>query len=304
MKVLLTNHSLKGVGGSEKWTWTMAREFQRRGWEVEVFTFMLGETSSRLQEAGIPVVTQLSPGRESPADLMLVNHNTCLAMVQPVSGFKIHTSHGPINALEIPAAGADAYVGVTPEVRAAHARLGFDLTVITNGIDLEEFCSTLAMAGEVGIPRVMSMCKSDIARAMVAVAATNQGLPFDYIQYQRRPVWDTASLMRQADIVVGCGRTAYEALSCGKAVLVFDCRDKTRGPSADGWLTEENIEVCYQQNCATRCNDLRWDVDDLERALHEYRFTTWQRPWAEKNCNVRDKVDQYLALARSKGGIS
>jgi hypothetical protein len=289
MKILLTNHSLQHVGGTEKWTYAMAEELHGRGHEVTVYTFIKGITSDQLEEF-CEVITE--PAGEY--DLILVNHNTCLGMVQEIVGYKIYTAHGPAHRLEMPVMGADRYVTVSREAQARWMAEGFQCEVITNGINLKEFYSTPSTFEK--IPRVLSMCKSPLAGQMVKDACKMLGYPCYDVHYTDKPEWDTATLMRNADVVVGCGRTAYEALACGRQVLVFDWRRQHEGPRTDGWLRRDNIDEVRQFNCSTRCYSLHWYLNDLKQALEGYKPSSWGIEWAAENADIRHKVDQYLAL--------
>ena len=306
MRILLTNHSLQFVGGTEKWTHAMALEMMRRGHEVEVFCLVGGMTSSMMLSEGITVRMTMGSGY----DLAMINHNTCLGMANRIDCPKIYTTHGPLNPLEMPAGGADAYVGVSEELKHWYKQfLDRDLTVITNGVDLEKFYpkepdkeSYISIHGYDQLdtnksgPRVLSMCKIPLAGAMVAEACRLQHLPFEGIHYISNPVWDTAELIQRHDIVVGVGRTAVEALACGKYVIAFDARAET-GVQADGVLTPENIDLCRERNISTRTFKEQWTVEDIEKALYLYKKDDWGRAWAERNADIKDKAQQYLDLA-------
>ena len=303
MRILMTNHSLKDTGGTEKWTHALAVEFMRRGHEVDVFTFMRGVTSEKLEEAGARIV-------EEPRDeynVMFSNHCTCLGFLTTrLSCPKIHTSHGPAHQLEIPTLGADVYVAVSWEVRARHAALGFYQELIGNGVDLDDFYDRLippyepAQPIEPRNPRVLSMCKDVNATNMVRIACEQAGMDFDSAHYTDDIVWDVASEMRACDIVVACGRSAIEALACGRDVLVFDWRDPREGPTADGWITEANVRDLAQSNFSCRHRGHHWGLGELIEALKARPSPTgkpgWQRQWASNEADVRKQADAYLAL--------
>ena len=90
MKILLTNNHLAQLGGSETWTYTMAKELQRMGYEVGVFTHEKGVVSDMLGD-----LMDYSP---SGYDLALINHNSCLGVD---AKFKIFTSHGTVPVADI-----------------------------------------------------------------------------------------------------------------------------------------------------------------------------------------------------------
>jgi len=283
MKILLTNHSLAGVGGTEKWTYAVAKELSEMGHEVSVYAMMLGITSDKMDFA--EVVHEVW---ETDFDLILSNHNTCLSEVLGDTPI-IHTSHGPKNGLEHPAAGADAYVGVSEEVRLAYP--DYNMSVITNGIDLDEF---KPQEMNRAVPRVLSMCKNTKASGMLQSACEMLGLEFDWVHYHKRLVWDTAPLIRDADIIIGCGRTALEGLACGKSVMVFDGR--TDEPMADGWITEKNVEDLRRSNFSCRRREYKWEMPQLLQAFRAYEPSPWARQWAEENADVRKKVRDYLSI--------
>jgi glycosyltransferase involved in cell wall biosynthesis len=293
MKILLSNHSLAGVGGTEKWTYAMALELKRQGHEVDVFCFMPGVTSGHLENAGIG--RDLS---EDGYDLKIINGNTCLETLKDVKGFTVFTSHGPKHMLEHAAYGADAYVGVSPEVVARMSAFDKVGTVIYNGIDLKEFAPH---SWDDDTPRVLSLCKSVATSWMLSDACKKLGWEYTWVNYRERMVWDIANVIKPHSIVVGCGRSAIEGLACGKRVLVFDGR--TEEPRADGWVTADNVEQLRQKNFSCRTHNFFWDVETLTTQLAQFPTDTqWMRPWVMENADIRHKADQYLNLIGGQNG--
>jgi hypothetical protein len=294
MRVLMTNHSLGGVGGTEKWTYATAKELTRRGHEVTAYAFSLGATSERMAPFAT-VTDKLEALAGVPFDLKLTNHATTCHLVKDLPGFHIHTSHGPGNPLEFPPGGADVYVGVSEEVRdTMWERVHRRLEVIPNGIDLQEFRPGAFTA--VGTPRVLSMCKSVATTWMMDDACKALGWEHQWYHYTQRPAWSVADAMRMADIVVGCGRTAREGLACDKSVLVFDGRQDE--PLADGWVTEDNVDELATRNFACRTRHEYWSIDRLidELGKWERPATDWARQWAEIHADIVTTVNCYLSL--------
>jgi len=287
VNILLTNHGLLGPGGTEKWTYYTARELSRIGHDVEVFTFRDGLAGTALKEF-CKVTTETPTG---DYDVIYSNHNTCLSQVQALGPPVIHTCHGPSNRLEVPVLGAWRYVGVSEEVVEGAMDHGIPMRLITNGVDLEEFCPQETPSGP---PRVLSMCKSVATSWMLQDACAELGWPYDWVHYTTKPRWEIATLMKEADIIVGCGRTAIEGLACGKEVLVFDGR--TDEPMADGWVTEENVELLRRKNFSCRTNEYWWNVPSLTRTLQQYEPGNWSRAWAKENADISLKAQEYMKL--------
>ena len=88
-------------------------------------------------------VARVSTKRQGDSyDLILANHTGVLMVPPWIDGFRIYTSHGPQHRFEIPAEGADVYVGVSEEVvKAREPQMPGDWRVITNGLQLSEFYS-------------------------------------------------------------------------------------------------------------------------------------------------------------------
>lgn len=287
MKILLTNHSLMYVGGTEKWTYTMAKCLADRGHEVEVFTFLEGMTSEKITPFA-KVITEVGDGY----DLVLANHHTCQYQVNDMECPKIRTSHGPKHPFEVPIAGADAYVCVSRETRAEYAN--FRPTVITNGVDLDLFYPE-----DKKEKHAVIATKDKNTGVLVASCLQERGWTFDAYHYTTAPVWDPSVLVNRASVVIGCGRTAIEALAAGCDVLLVDARNTNKSPRTDGWVTEENIEHLRQVNFSTRAygKEATREVIDLLLAGYE-ESTGWQRPWAKENADVEEKVDAYLEIAK------
>ena len=102
MKILLTNHRINTLGGTEEWTKLMYRTLTMMGHDVYVKTF----------DNEIPAGYQKDTG--GMYDVALINHMNPNYVKAKV---KIYTSHGVIPELEKPKPGADIYVSVSEEVR-------------------------------------------------------------------------------------------------------------------------------------------------------------------------------------------
>ena len=71
--ILIANHQLKFVGGSETFTYTLIEALKNKGYSVEYFTFFKGITSDKIEQN--LSVNFMSKKRY---DLILANHYTCV----------------------------------------------------------------------------------------------------------------------------------------------------------------------------------------------------------------------------------
>lgn len=73
------------------------------------------------------------------------------------------------------------------------------------------------------------------------------------------------SIMGDADIVVGYGRSALEGMACGRAVFVYD------HSGGDGWVTAESYSALEADGFAGTATPAASDLDSLRHALAGYR---------------------------------
>ena len=294
MHILMTNHTVANIGGTETWLKTMSDELLRRGHKVEVFTLLAGKFAKHLN---CPVTTELR-GRMAPYDLIIANHNTCLGMLtlHEVEGPKVFTSHGPAHKLEQANYGADYYVSVSEEVLSAQAALGFFGEVVRNPIDLEKF----RPQDDAARHPMLIMCKNADAMRMARRACELAGIAADVVHYEAAPADNVHEILPLYEAVITSGRGVYEALACGCDVFIFDVRSGImRG---DGWVTSQNMLELVQYNCSGRAIDKRWSgpkelADDLAGAGHPLNEDGWSRDWVERKHDVRKNIEKYLAKA-------
>lgn len=268
------------------WVYTVAKELLRRGDLVTVYTFIRGPFADLLEDLGA-TVTQTPSG---DYDAALVNHNTCLCMIQSLDIPKVYTSHGPTHRLEWMSPGADAYVAVSEEVAALWASNGYASTVIRNPVDLELYEPTTATT-----PKVLCLSKGAKAVEIVRDAADRLGWDFDHRHPSDNPgpSWEP---MEAATHVVGVGRGVYEGLAAGKHVVCMDARGKDGRVMAEGVVTPDNIGTLVQRNCSGRTHGRHIGASDLADMLSLEMGTEWGREWAEEHVNAATQVDRYVEI--------
>lgn len=292
MKILLTNNHLNRLGGSETFTYTTAKELADRGHDVEVFTFAPGIMSERIARFAKVVA---APDR-SGYDLMLINHTTCLAAVQGIPGFKVFTSHGIYPAIEQMQQGADAYVSISEEVQQHSRNKGFSSTVIHNGIDCRKFKPNTGINEK--LTSVLCLCQDPTAMEYVQEACKQLDVKFDAVRYPTHSSFEVEEKMNEADLVISLGRGAYEAMACGRSVIVFDMRQYSPLKTADGIITPDNAREILKNNFSGRRFKMEWGLNELIAEMKKYDpdISTFNRNFALENFNIEKQVDKYFLL--------
>jgi len=292
MRILLGTHYLAKTGGTESYTFALAMELKRLGHEVEHFAIIRGGVSSMLEEKGVPFMTS------DHYDLILANHTTVVEQLWP-KGFIVQTCHGNIAELEQPSPYADAYVAVSEEVREHLQSKGYRAAaVIANGIDCNRFCQKRPISST--LKTVLSLCQSDVANDFIRRCCQQEGIRFLQSNKFTDNVWAIEDLINESDLVIGLGRSAYDAMACGRCVLVYDFRDYMGEFLGDGMLTPDSIGRSMLCNCSGRASRRKFDEQTFIAELHKYspELGAWGRQFALEHLNIEKAVAAYLDIYR------
>lgn len=293
MKILVGNNHLAKTGGTENYTYTLALELKRQGHDVDYFTFEKGGVSSLLEEKGISFMSA------DHYDLILANHYTVVEKLWDC-GYLIQTCHGYIPELEQPSPFADAHVSVSEEVRKHLLHLGYESTVIANGIDCNRFSPKTPVSPS--LTAVLSLCQSDEANDFIQRCCEAINVKFLRSNKYTDNVWSVEELINQCDLVVGLGRSAYDAMACGRCALSYDYREYMGEFLGDGLLTPENIERSMRCNCSGRASRLQYDEQSFIAEMKKYtpELAQWSREFALKELNITRAVGRYMDIYNAK----
>ena len=292
MNILVANNHLKRTGGTENYTYALIVELLRLKHDVEYFTYNKGYVSKKIEALGVKFRSKKS------YDLILANHTSTIQLLHH-RGFVIQTCHGTLPSLEQPSRYADAYVSVTKEVYKHLIKKGVESTIIRNGIDCERFNSTRELNARLSC--VLSLCQSDEANALIGEVCKQNKITFLSADKKMDNVWHLERLINEADMVVGIGRSLYDAMACGRTVLSFDKR-KYSLALGDGYLDSGNINESIRHNCSGRGTGKNMDATDFEREIRKYKSDDGRflREYALQHLNIRHSVQQYLELFNKK----
>lgn len=293
MKILVTNHWLKKLGGSETFTYTLIAELVRQGHQVDYFTFIKGIVSNRIEkDLGVRF------SEEGIYDLILASHYTTVNhCVRNMYGPIIQTCHGTIPKLEQPCEHADAFVAVSREVEVYLHNKRIDINRVKhifNGIDLKRFISK---SEAVSPPRfVLSLSHSDKLNFFLSDYFKSKKMQFSALNKYSNPIWEVEKHINLADLVVSAGRGAMEAMACDRPVIVMDDRPYMDA-LADGLVTRTNfhdISYCNFSGRALKKNP--YDKNFLEEELTKIDIYLSDQVFhlAKEHFDVRNQVKKYI----------
>ena len=278
MKILLTNLQLWPFRGSENWCYAIGMELIRRGHEVFIYSPLPREGIPWYEAKGIKYTTS------GEFDLILENHNV---LTQNLKGkCIIHTCHGTI-VEERPMNGV---INVAVSEKAA---IKWNLnTIIKNGIDTERMRPLHTPSKE--IHNVLSLCSSKEADIVLNNICNKLGYALTTTYGHEIP--DVEHAINNSDLVFGVGRSVYDAMSCGRPVISFDCRSYIHPMHGCGYvypyMVRDNTDNMTGKN-------MTWTEEQLIIQIEKYNPEdgTANRDYIINNLNIKDTVDKYLELA-------
>ena len=170
--------------------------------------------------------------------------------------------------------------------------------VIANGIDCNRFCQKKPVSPT--LQTVLSLCQSDVANDFIRRCCQQEGIRFLQSNKFTDNVWSIEELINESDLVVGLGRSAYDAMACGRCVLVYDYREYMGEFLGDGMLTPESIQKSMLCNCSGRSNRLKYNEETFIKELQKYspELGAWGREFALEHLNIEKAVEAYLDIYR------
>lgn len=290
MRILVTNHWLKKLGGSETFTYTLIGELIRLGHDVDFWTLHEGLVSETIQR-DYRIVKRL----RGCYDVILANHNTTVDQVSHL-GPTIQTCHGVYPKLEQPSAKAHRYVAISEEIMTSFRDLyEIKMSVIRNGIDCNRFRPETWLNPK--IESVLSLSHSEELNNTLQEIFDGYGIRLIRLNKFKNPVWSVEKIINQVDLVVSLGRGVYESWACGRPVLVLDQRPYMR-QLGDGMVTPENFHQLISHNCSGRLyqrTDVKRMVDEAIELYDQDLQETW-RDFALREFDIQKQVKKYREL--------
>ena len=304
MRVLFTNLSLEGRGGSELYLRDVAQALAGRGFQPLAYSPQLGAVSDELRAAGIPVVDRLEHLAEAPDVIHGQHHLQTLAALHRFPDTPaIFVCHGWLPWQERPPRFPRIlrYVAVD---RLRRERLVSEegipperVEVHRNFVDVDRFLprpeplpprprralvfSNQATPGSGFVELVREACR----REGVEVETAGQ-----HAGRLDRP----EEVLPRFDLVFARGRSAMEAMATGAAVVLCDAEGA--GPLVTHERAEELADLNFGIGALTRPHGL----EGLRREIRRYDPQEASRValWIREHAPLGRAVDRLAALYR------
>ena len=301
LRILITNHFLRGRTGSELYVCELATSLLRRGHTPIVYSPQLGPTARELRKTTVPVVDDLD-AVGSPPDLIHGQHHveTMSALLRFPNTPAVFFCHGWLPWEETPPKHPRIvrYVAVDDtcfDRLVSESGIPVDrVSVILNSVDLKQFVPRAPLPLKPARALVFSNgAKESTHLGAVREACFRSGLTLDVIgadagNVSTRP----QEVLGQYDIVFAKARCALEAMAVGSAVVLCDIT------GAGPMVSTAEFDKLRRLNFGIRTLSRNIDAGVLEREIARYDA----RDASEVSQRVRATagrdaaIDQILAL--------
>ena len=111
---------------------------------------------------------------------------------------------------------------------------------------------------------ILSLSHSEGLNQLLSVVCRNIGVKLIIHNKYKTPIWDIENKINEADLVVSLGRGAYEAMACGRNVLILDNRGYVKGGAiGDGSASPLTLPYFMKNNCSGRFTNKSFEYKDL-----------------------------------------
>lgn len=287
--ICVANGTYKWIGGTDTFNWAMCKALLDLGYSVYYYAPDMdgtGVTERYMREIGVKPYTEGIPLR------------ACFANQQSGKFFVgkcpvIQTCHSAYTDLELPVKGVSVCVSISEEIQKHLQVRGYESGIIRNGVDLQRYCSRKPLRA---VPKVLSICQGD--DTLLCEACAKLGWEFNSVpKATGERIWHIEDLINDADLVVGIGRSLYDAMACGRACVSWDNR-KLNPFNGCGYVTADNWYLYAKTNFTGRGFPQIYTVEGLVTELRKYNPSDGvvMRTFAEKELDALKHAQKYLSL--------
>ena len=300
MRILLSFENLTGFGGTETYNVTLARELERLGHNAAIYSPNHGAMAEYVRAEGISLLT----GTQLPTacDLILASDvATCneLAGRYPdtLTAMVAHSADHMLQAPPQLAETCDAVIVLNDRVRRAVEARAWHAPILRlrQPLALDRYHS-LGACRPTARSALVSTNYVDGPRAHAIEAACRaNGLEVNWIGATTKPMVTPELAIADADLVIGLGRSALEAMAAGRAAYVYGVI------GGDGWVTPERYAAMEADGFAgTAFPDTQIDVDRMAAELGDWTemMGDYNRDLASAHHSAREHAVSLLGFVR------
>lgn len=178
-----------------------------------------------------------------PADVFIFNHSFEVNKYKSWSGKKVLVMHN--STTDLPKFSVDKVVCLSD---SSYNLIDHKNKYrINSPIDLERFTPRKPISDELQKVLVIAPSNANYYTVKIQAACSKIGVYCQVLganTFGDQTRFDVETIINTADLVIGYGRSIYEAMACGRPVIVYGVN------GGDGYLSAEIFTKSYSENCS------------------------------------------------------
>ena len=187
------------------------------------------------------------------------------------------------------------YYTYSQEIKQSHTDSKDNVLLLPLGVNLEKFKFSNSNGN---CKNIYSLSQSKKLNTFLESFCKKYNFNFEYNHIRENPTFDISNKIKKSDLIIGAGKSVYEAKSCGKNVISGDWRKyyNTSYPIMDGMILKENINDLLDYNCSGRCYRKKITENSLLNEIEKYSIDNgkFNYNFAREYLNIDDLVDRLL----------
>jgi hypothetical protein len=276
MKVLLTNHHLTGLTGSEIFTFTIANFLSKNNHQVVLYSKFIDEALPFFESKKVKIINDLNIIKDEKFDVAHVHHITNALEVRhyfpdlPI----VYLSNGVIPDLEqnpeiITNLGISKFLAVSEEVKNNLIKSGADessVEIFRNIFDTELFLEKKKINKKLKNILVISARIDEDKENKIRQVCSELRLNLKFVggRFGWKSQKEISNMIQESDVVFSLGRGVVETMLSGRVPFVFDYL------GGDGLITPSNYKESMSCNFSGRKKHKNYSVAELKKELSKY----------------------------------
>lgn len=245
MRIVIV-HKHSNYTGVSSFVYTVAKHLCREMGH-EVYVIIPDQSNKRYcQMLKTAVKGNLRTTWSGPADVFIFNYASDAYDYRGWAGKKVFVVHGLMEQEYVPPVGyVDSVICMSK--RAYETVKAPNKLLINQPIDLDRFNCRKPINEELQKVLILDSRNATYYTAKVQAACAELGIYCQTVgknTFADNRRFDVESVINTCDLVIGYGRSVYEAMACGRPVIVYGIN------GGDGYITADNFQINYESNCS------------------------------------------------------
>ncbi len=276
LKILITNHHLTGLTGSELLTLTLAKELSNQGHNVTIYSKFINNSNISEYQNFINFIDDLESIKNKSFDIAHIHHNISAIEVRSVFPDlpMVFLSQGILPFLEQPLSidlKFSRYLALSEEIRDnlfLYTKDRGKIPIVRNLIKVSEYFTSKLPNVKPQKALVISRNLDKEKEKIILDACKIANLELEFIggRFGEVSQEEVKNKIENADIVFSLGRGAIQSMIANRGVIIYDYL------GGDGFVLPETFHEIKKNNFSGRRYKRNYTADDLVNEIKKYDY--------------------------------